>query len=86
MAIKELTEEEFLEKMKKILCVRGRNISLDESLPPYQGAWDSLSAVEYLDMVEESIGTEVDVDLNDLTEAKTVRDLWNYYHKLVEEY
>lgn len=86
MAIKELTEKEFLERMKKILCVRGRNITLDESLPPYQGAWDSLSAVEYLDMVEESIGTEVDANLNNLTEAKTIRDLWNYYHKLVEEY
>ena len=81
-----LTEEDFLNTMKKILCLRKEeSISMDDSIYSFRGEWDSLAAVEYLDMIESSLGYEIEADKKRLSDIDTVGGLWEYYQEFLKE-
>lgn len=73
-----MTEEKFLRKIKNIICAR-KKLEMDDRLDDGEVCiWDSLSAVAFLDFVEEETGVYYEM-AEEMKTAETVRDLWEFY-------
>lgn len=76
---KPMDEKKFIKKIYNVVCAR-RELTMESDIRDNNNCiWDSLSAVCYLDFIEEETGVYYDNIPKKWRAAHTVRDLYNFY-------
>ena len=78
-----MDEEKFLKKIQNVICAR-KEIKMDSDLKSDICTWDSLSAVCFMDFIEDETGVYYE-DYKFMKNMETVRDLYNFYLKNLNE-